>query len=482
MRLIFADKSARDEQHANTSERLVNLYPVPNAQGGRAAFSLRGVPGTRGFTTVQGPFLRAMGVVENTLYVIAAGGLHKLEATGSQSRIGSVSDDLNTSIVPARGDIAMCAGGAYVLFDGSSLTQPGSGRLTTIGSVAFANDYVVMAEKNGREIEWTEVGDPSDRNALNFATAGGRDDRIVRLMAVGSYLWVMKETSYEVWGIAGTGTSAWARLPGAVRERGLKAHNLVCNVPDGIFFVGNDDVAYIGGGIDARPVSTPPVDKALADGEPTHCFYYEDKGARFCAIRFADRPAWVYDAAMGRWHERAEGVDLGAWGVITSAQVYGRWHVGDRGGAVMRFGSGAFDNTGFLKRVATSRTLRTGERFVASLLEVEGSYGRHEVEEDAPNWLRTSYGLPLTGSDGSPLRAHDPYVRAQWQRQAEIMLRTSRDGGVTWGPPRKRSAGRKGEYEITTRFRALGQFRQMTAELSITDPVDLEFLSEANLE
>ncbi len=481
MRITFAAHSAAGPNVSST-ERLVNLYAVPAPEGARAPYVLRSPPGTRDYASVPGAFLRALTAVRGVPHVASGGVLSRITSTGAVTTLGAIPDDPETSLIGTGGaGVGICAGGAYQIYAGGSLSQPSGGRLAQVGSIAFANQYVIMSEANGREIEWTAVGQPDVRNALHFSTAEGRDDRIVRLMAVGVYLWVLKQRSYEVWGVAGSGASAWARLPGVVRERGLKAFSLVCATPDGLFFVGDDNVAYAGAGTDVAPISTPPINAALAGGTATHVHYYEHNGARFCVIRFSDRPAWVFDAATGQWHERAIGVNHGPWQGVASAFGYNaHWYIGGHPAKIQRLGGAPVDAEGPMRRTAVSRTLRPEDRFTVARLEIEGQFGA-DIEEDAPAFLLDENALPLLDEDGEPLRAEEPADIERWNRAARVWLRVSRDGGLHYGLPKIRDVGRAGQAMVCS-WRAMGQFRQFTAELNITDPVDMPILSEASIE
>ncbi|PJN94125.1 hypothetical protein CNY89_16365, partial [Amaricoccus sp. HAR-UPW-R2A-40] len=349
---------------------------------------------------------------------------------------------------------------AYYLWDGSSLAQVGGGRLTNIGSVAYLGGYVFMTQADGREVEWTSgSGGPGSRNALYFSEAAARGDRIVRAMTVGPYVWVLKERSIETWQLTGVGgTGAFAPIPGAVKERGLRSFNLACPIPDGLFFIGDDNCAYAASAGGMQAVSTPPVDQALKSGEPTHCLYYEDRGHRFAVIRFADRPAWCLDFAMNRWHERAEGVELGPWGAMSSANCYGQWQLGGRLGRVWRLGQAPVDASGPMRRVATSRTLEPGGKFTVALFELFGNFGHQFIEEDAPAYLLDEFDFPLRDSNGHPIYAESPETPRTQKRGPHAWLRFSRDGGNTWGAPKLRSFGALGAYSTRLRVRSLGQF------------------------
>jgi Neuraminidase (sialidase) len=60
---------------------------------------------------------------------------------------------------------------------------------------------------------------------------------------------------------------------------------------------------------------------------------------------------------------------------------------------------------------------------------------------------------------------------------ASIMLRMSRDNGITWGAPKVRSFV-AGQYAKRVIWRMLGQFRQATAEITISDAKSITMNAE----
>lgn len=455
MLLEFVGQSSRDADFiAASPERLVNLYPEPLPEGGRARFQLKSVLGAEEWVSLPGVFIRAIeaigytdsGAIRSALYAVIGGKLYEISQAGGYTEIGAVADDEMTTLAGHDGALTAVAGGTYYLWDGASLTQPTAGAFSDFGSVEFLGGYTILTQRGGRMFQWSALADPSDLPGLNFATAEARDDALLRAIAVSGNLWLFKTSSIEIWARTGLANEeAFAMMPGGVIERGLAGFNLVTKVPDGAFFVGSDGKAYITAGAQLRPVSTPAVETAIQQGTPTHCFYYTDEGHEFCVVRFRDRPAWVFDIATGLWHERATGT--GAWRATGAVKAYGAWRAGDDLGRVATLGRLNRDVNEPLVREATSRTLYAGPRFRVPSVEFYGRVGRSALT-----------------------------------RPAKMMVRFSRDGGLTWGAEREVSMGRQGHYEQRMVLRSVGQCRSLTARVRITDPADLTLLSVANVE
>jgi hypothetical protein len=217
MKLSLASKSAADSFNKSiTSERLINVYPVPAPLGAQAMYELRSVPGLRARGVVPGPFFRAFRAVEGVLYAVSRSVLIRINEDATTAELGSIVDDENTAMAGHRSNVTIAAGTNYYVWDGSTLTQPGDGRFLDVGSVAFLSQFTLLSELDGREIEWSVVGDPKTRNALYFATAEGRDDKNVRLIDSGANFIVFKQQSMELWGSAGAAEEAFTRVEGVL--------------------------------------------------------------------------------------------------------------------------------------------------------------------------------------------------------------------------------------------------------------------------
>lgn len=82
--------------------------------------------------------------------------------------------------------------------------------------------------------------------------------------------------------------------------------------------------------------------------------------------------------------------------------------------------------------------------------------------------MRTGIGLTPGAASDPPVQGSDP----------QVMIRLSKDGGKTWSPERWVSAGQIGRYKDRVRLlRATGNYRNAVLEVTVSDPVDWQFLA-----
>lgn len=480
MQVEFVGFSAQDGDNkaANTS-RLVNCYRT-RANGSETQWSLQSVLGRLTYEILDAVFIRAFDYINGQFYVITGGtayGLSEVNSTytnltaadgtiitdnddnpifvaGSEVPVltdyGSVTDSAETSIAGNNGDLAIAAGGTYYVITGGAVTTPATGNFSSIGSVDYLAGYTIYTQKDGRKWGWSDVLDATSLPALNFATAEANDDDCLRVFAIRGNAWLFKERSIEIWYPTGqSGADAFLRLSGGVISTGLRSYNLITRITDGVFFIGDDDTAYLATGNGLTPVSTntSAVSYSIVYENPRECFYYEDEDHKFCVITFEDRPAWVFDMVTQEWHERDES-DTTYWTATHSTQGAYGWYSAHTGGEIALMSRVNRDSYKPLTRRAVSKVLYLeGKRFRIPLFELFGSVGTSDLDRDAQCWIRTS-----------------------------------RDRGQTWGQEKWRSVGALGEYDKRMVWRSLGQFRQANVELGWSDPAEISFNAIARLE
>lgn len=308
--------------------------------------------------------------------------------------------------------VTAVSGGRYFVWDGS-LDEP-EGIFDAYGSVTYLAGRTVLTERGGNRFCWSDIAAPGTLNGLNFASAEQRDDNLLRAMAVNGILMLLGERSTEVWGVTGAGgAGAFSLLPGAVVETGIKAAKLAVDIGGALFLVGNDGVAYVASGTAWKPVSIAAVNTAIKDGRPLSCVSWDERGHKFAAIVFQDRPAWVFDVATQEWWERADGP---RWAVEATCRHGDGWLFGAVEGKVYQAGDA-------VNAQATS-----------GLIEQGGAYFTvNEVE------FGTSHGFQTA--------------------VASLLLETSRDG-ATWSRVASVDLGQDGDFARRAVFRRIGRSKK----------------------
>ena len=215
-----------------------------------------------------------------------------------------------------------------------------------------------------------------------------------------------------------------------------------------MFTIGDDGVAYQTDGLRVVPISTPPVEVAISDSTPTHCFTYSDEGHQFFVIRFSDKPAWCFDIKTRRWHERGSGPTWDEWEIIATARLNGVWYGVNTLGKIYSMSRTNDDAGTVLSRMAQSTALYDGGRFI------------------------TVYRLELLGEVGT----------ADIGREIKVALQISRDGGLTWEPEVSRSFGNIGEYRQRAIWDALGWGEQMAGPIFFPDKATVRVYTHVNVE
>lgn len=459
----------QDNRGANTA-RLVNCYR--EVSGGRSNYVLKPVLGMRSFAETGSVFTRATHVMEGILYALVGGKLFRINSDGTADDLATVVDSAESTLDSNNGVLTIVAGGRYWTWDGSTLSEPAAGAFSDIGSVDYIGQRTILTERNGRRFEWSDVADPGTINGLSFATTESRDDDNLRVVAFSDTLWFFKGKSIEQWYETGA-SDVFAPMGGGAIDIGLKGYGLVVKAPRALVFVGTDNKVHMitGGGV--QPVSTVSVEASIAQSDPTHCFYYQEEGHEFIVVRFSDRPSWVFDISSAEWHERAQGLDLGAWSATNAEAAYGGFYVATVLGEFFTLSPSGMDNDIPVISEAQSLTLQiANNRFRVADLEIYGRVGVHDV--GAPEVLEIEGVEVLDAGDGGALIIGD----GDRDAEAQIELYVSKDYGHTWKDPKPKGLGKRGQYDKRVIWRGLGQYRNFTARIRWSDspgiPVDAE--------
>lgn len=443
----FGPAAYDDDNRAVSSGRLINCYRQGVPGAGRAQYTLKSVLGTNSFAETGDVFFYGAAEYRGDLYAAFGGNLYRVSSNGVVTNLGAVSSGFAT-ISSNNNYLTIAAGGSLFTFQGS-ISSPTVEPFSGVGSVTYLDQRTLVTESNGRRWAWSDLADATTYPALNFATAEATDGDILQGIALNGRVVLFKEESREVWTPTGqAGADAFTRVPGGVRNTGLKARGLLAKGDELLFYVGNDNIARITtDGLNEQKLSYPPVDTALSQGQPTECFFYEDEGQKHFVIRFEDRPSWVWDLANGEWHERAYGPSHVAWPVRGTAKVNNTWYALTNDGKVQSLLRSNADADAVLRRTAVSETFYFPERRTVDLIEIFGRYGFADIGRDAQMWIRTS-----------------------------------RDGGATWGLEKWRPLGSQGSHSLRSTWRSQGLFRELTIEANISEADEIPLWSDYRVE
>lgn len=452
-KVIFAaDSNAQADALATTREELINCYAEPMAEAARSGFIIRPCPTDTAFATglAEGNTgLTVIGAaeVEPNLYVmtgkvVAGVATYWIDAINTSGSVTNVDKFTSGTAVDTRGTFSVNVNHLTATVNsvyrvdpiGGAGSFPGSGAFTAHTSVTFIDNYTLISERDGRKWEFTDIADPTSRDALQFYTKEGKMDRILRVAASRSRVYVIGQLSTEVWYPTGDAEDPFRRVPGAVFDVGGFSRGLVHEGLDQVFFVTNDLQIVAMTGTESRVISNQAVhsDLRAAGGNIAKLFHYAWRGRKFVCVTFTDRPAWCYDVSTGLWHKRGDNAGTGAWDVLyavpglAAAGAQEDYYFIKADGSVRRVGG---TPSASMKRIMRSRTLDIdGNRFRVASFEFR-------IQPDASNAITAT-------------------------------LKTSGDGGQTWTTGRVQTIA-AGAYRRAQPFRALGAFRQFTGELTI---------------
>jgi hypothetical protein len=397
MEIEWAGQGTRNQNAVSVDpSRLINLYREPVHEGGSSRYILRSVP-RQTFVCDLGGEVREMIWFNGGVHAIADGKLWTITDLGVPTERATVANAFNTSMAGLLpGSVAICSNGAYRVWDGSSLLSPTGGAFSDVGSVGVLGNRVVMTQSEGRLIQWSAPGDATSLDGLWFASTEAGDDLNLRGIVSNDYWWIFKRRSVEIWTETGSTdpTTAFTRV--AVKGVGLKSYRSVCKCRDMLFWVGNDNVCYIGANTDFRPISTRQIELLLRNKDPLSALYYEHDGHKFVCLRFADELTWVYDISTNEWHERGEYYlddftpENAPWQAASAVQKSDdKWWVGKVDGDVVAMGESDLDLGVPLHREAISRILRNGNKlFTVDEFELFGSWS---ASYDEPNFALIAF-------------------------------------------------------------------------------------------
>lgn len=449
---------------------LVNCY-VEETAGGKTPYSINADPRLKLFATVlSGGAGRGTLAVGNSLYVVCGEGLFKVASTGIATRLGTVLGQRPVVMSVNRKapyvQITITADTKNYYVENDVLAEVTDADLPAgVHSNCYIKGRTVYGLRDG-SYYWSGENATETIDALNFAEAERDSDEGVRVYAYDEYLWVFGSKSREV--IQFTASTSepelFTPLPGMAQGDGdgCSARHSPATVNGAVYWVNDYKTVVASTGGKAERVSNHEVDRdieqAIRDGQGDDLtgFAYGAEGHQFYYLR-GPSWCWVLDTSTGLWHRRESYLsDTFRCGFYVDA--FSKSLLLDAtDGKLYEYGFTTQDDAGepFIMKVVTSPLNAFPDGYKCASLHVDMQSGVGDAESAA-------------------------YIQ-----EPEVMLRVSRDGGMTWGNEHRRTAGAQGRYSQAVRFNRLGHTngRGMAFEISMSAPVQRAlFQAVANVE
>lgn len=462
MKLPLVGASYQERSLPWDAQRSVNLYPAIDQTGSEVS-ALYGTPGLSEFTTattggsVRGVYSAANG------RAFAVSGSKLIEITSDSTATDRGNLLFSSGIVSMADngvELFICDGinGYTFTYATNTFAQVTDPDFPSAGTVEFLDSYFIVNENDTGKFYISSLLDGDSWAALDFATAEGSPDNLLRVFNAIGQLWLLGTFTTEVWTNTGSSAFPFERIQGAKMEMGILAPHSAVEVDNSLMFLGRDKkgsgIVYKTSGFAPQRVSTHAIEHIIQDAsdkDQIRAYSYQEDGHIFYVLTGGGLPTTlVYDITTGLWHERAFLNQFGAYeqhlgGCFMFA--FDKLLVGSRvDGKIYQMSSSFYDDDGSaIKR----------QRIMQHVLE-ESKRIRYDRLE-----IKLEEGVGLQSGQGS-----DP----------KISLQLSKDGARTWSDYYFRDMGKVGQYQTKAVWRNLGIAEQMTFSLEISDPVKVALI------
>lgn len=424
-------------QPSRAPARLVNCYAQQTI--GKNPVELIGAPGIATFCNLGGGG-RGLFVMRGTLYAVAGATLYKIDSSGSETALGTLSSSTGRLMFAGNGVQIVLSN--KDLFSNGAVTPITDPDLPAISAIDFIDGYVVYAESGSGRWGCSDLYDGATYDALDFASAEAYPDDLVTLKVDHRQVFLYGQETTEIWWNSANAGSGFPfeRLAGGFLEYGTPARFGVAKQDNSQFFFANDrTVRRIAGQTPVR-VSQHGCEEAFASYarvDDCEAFPLNWNGHLMVAFRFPSAGAtWVFDVTANEWHERAT-YGSSSWDIVDSAQCYGRV---------------------FVQQASTGAVGYLSDNVHTEFDEILRREWTYPQVYDT-NRAVTHSQLELVCRTGDAPTSLVPHVN----------LEISDDGGNTWLLLPPRELGRTGEYSHVIRWNRLGQARDRVYRMSVDD-------------
>lgn len=429
MQIAFGVQSARHRSRAVSAQQMVNCYleaTPPRSKAPVAVVPSHGIANWCSLTNLRGG-----NRIKGIPYVVTANGFYSIAQNGTETLLASQSFTKDALVEGDGTNIMIVSNELGYVWDGSTLTQISDADFPAAVWVGQIDGYYPVIQKDTGKFFINETAyDPTSWAALDFEQASVFPDDLVWGIIDKKEIILFGTGSGEFFYNSGNADFQFERVPNGFFDIGIWSAYAAGRNSNSVFFLGADGIAYqLQGYIPVR-ISHHPFEQAV-EGYTGQCrvFTWYESGHAMVGFKF-DEACWVYDLNTQLWHTR-ETYGYSTWNVDFVMRGYGQKYAA----AAMTLGEitpDLFTEFGDVLRMrAVSAAIYQDKTLIP--------HDRLELDFEAG------------------------------QGQADVMLRYSDDGGLTWSDELVANTGAGGDYDHRVIFGPLGSARDRVYEVAIAD-------------
>lgn len=327
-----------DDSLSWSCQDTVNWLPVmAEVPGTKTPKKLATPPGLKPYQQIGTGPIRGMHDLEGGRFVVSGRYLFRITPAGVGVPVG---------VIPGVGRVSMTHNqyetGYQLLVENG---QGGGGYIYTSSTDTFVkitdegypgsissdhlDSYLLGVEPQGRYWFHSNLADATDYNTLDRYEAEAAPDRIVGLIVSAQEVVVFSQRTTEFFYNTGQNTGTFQNKKCGF-DRGCASRRTIKNLDNSPIWLGDDGVVYRLDGYSAVPISTRPIEKALAGQNWSEAFAHtwEDRGFKIYYLTLPDGRTWGYDVVTRLWTRR-ESPGLRRWRLMDTIRWGGKWYGGD---------------------------------------------------------------------------------------------------------------------------------------------------------
>lgn len=431
--LPFAIQEGRGGIRQNGLETLINMYVEPTVSG-TSRVVRRQRPGLT-LRAAQTDFKRGIARFTHGHYFVARDGFYRFDGS-TATLLGLINTNIGpvTMITDDNDNVLISDGETAYHWDGSLLAPVVTP--SDVGTLDFLSGFGVYNEPGAGRFYISALNDLTSWDALDFATAEYSSDPILRVFVEKDEIWFFGTRTTEVWRNAGN--QDFPFVPNTTIARGCAAAFSVAADDNTLFWLGDDNIIYRADGYRPARISTHEIEDLISQAtsiSDARAFIYTVKGHKFYTLTLPGYATIQYNIATGLWN-RARTWEENDWTLIGGSGREVDYYLSDAG--IVTLDTSKNTDAGVLmERTAISAPLHdNGRRIRLQSFWIDCEVGTVGVTSDEPL----------------------------------ISLQVSRNT-AEYGNALTRGLGLTGDYIRRVTWRKLGQAREFTLKLTVTDDV-----------